>query len=103
MMAHPEASIEITVTSRGGGPPLLHQRFETTRELAVEFAEKMSAMVAKLPGKHQVTQKLVKDGVTVVEIELNKDHPPPAVTQPTFQELFSPFTGEPNDHEETQK
>ena len=33
MMTHPEASIEITVTSKRGGPLLLHEQFKINREL----------------------------------------------------------------------
>jgi hypothetical protein len=82
------ASMEITVTSKNGGPPIVHQKFEIDRELAQEFIDKLEAMVADLPGKHQTTKTVGQEGLTVVEIELNKPSPPPVVS-PTFEELYS--------------
>ena len=96
-----EATIEITITPKGGGPPLLNHQFQTSRELAREFVEKMAAMVAGLPGKHSMTKNTGKDGATVVEIELNK-HDPPAVLPPTFRQLFNPDEGDSNAHPQTQ-
>ena len=86
-MAQPEANIEITVTGRGGGPPLLHERFAISRDLALEFVQKMAAMVKTLPGQHQLTQVTDEAGRVVVEITLNKRSPPPPV-HPSFADLF---------------
>jgi hypothetical protein len=86
-MAHPEANIEITVIGRRGGPPLLHEQFEISRELALEFVQKMSAMVKTLPGQHELTTVTDETGTTVVEITLNKQSPPPPV-HPSFADLF---------------
>jgi hypothetical protein len=86
-MAQPEANIEITVTGRSGGPPFLHERFAINRDLALEFVQKMSAMVKTLPGQHQLTQVADEAGKTVVEITLNKRLPPPPV-HPSFADLF---------------
>lgn len=83
------ATLEITVTGKNGGPPLVQQKFEITEALAQAFIAKLEAMVAGLPGVYGQTTKTVgPDGITVVEIALNKPSPPPAVS-PTFEELYS--------------
>ena len=84
------ATLEITVTSKNGGPPIVQQKFEITEALAQEFITKMEAMVAGLPGTHRKTTKTIRpDGATVVEITLNKQSPPPIVRSPTFKELYN--------------
>jgi hypothetical protein len=86
-MAPSEANIEITVAGRSGGPPLLHERFAINRDLALEFVEKMAALVKTLPGQHRLTQATNEAGRTVVEITLNNRSPPPPV-HPSFADLF---------------
>ncbi|MBN1220815.1 MAG: hypothetical protein JXM69_17975 [Anaerolineae bacterium] len=86
-MAQPEANIEITVTGKNGGPPLLHERLAINRDLALEFVQQMAAMVKTLPGQHQLTHVTDEAGKTVVEITLNKRSPPPPV-DPSFADLF---------------
>ena len=86
-MTQPEANIEITVTGRSGGPPLLHERFATSRDLALDLVQKMAALVNALPGQHRLTRATDEAGRTVVEINLNKRSPPPPV-HPSFADLF---------------
>jgi hypothetical protein len=81
------ATLHLTVTDKNGGPSLLDEMFHITRETAREFINKMSAMVADLPGDHTLIQTIGQDGTTVVEIEFNRRRPPPPA-HPTFEERF---------------
>ena len=81
------ANIEITVRSRINGPLVVHERFEVSRDLALEFVQKMAAMVKTLPGQHRLTQVTDEAGRTVVEITLHKRTSPPSAI-PSFADLF---------------
>jgi hypothetical protein len=81
------AKLEITVTCKGNDQLVVHETFEISRELAQEFIAKMETMITELPGRHRTSRTVRSDGATVVEIELNREIPPPMV-QPNFEELF---------------
>ena len=83
------AKMEITVSRKGSGRLVAHETFEISPDLAREFVAKMEAMIAELPGQHRTTRSIRPDGVSVVDIELNRDAPPPMV-HPNFEELFRP-------------
>ena len=80
------AKMEITVSRKGSGRLVAHETFEISPDLAREFVAKMEAMIAELPGQHRTTHTIRPDGVSVVDIELNRDAPP--MVQPNFEELF---------------
>lgn len=82
------ATLEITVTPKRGGPPIVQQKYQISRELAQEFIDKMEAMVADLPGRHRTRKRSTGSGGMVVDIELNASKDPPPAVSPTFQELF---------------
>ncbi len=88
------AKLEITVSRKGSGRPVAHETFEISLELAQELIAKMEAMIAELPGRHRTTRTIRPDGTSVVEIELNRDAPPPTEgaaplrVHPNFEELF---------------
>ena len=81
------AKLEITVSNKTSRSLVAHEEFEISLELAQELIKRMEAMVAKLPGHHRTTRTVRPDSTTIVEIELNRDLPPPTV-QPDFEELF---------------
>ena len=81
------AKLEITVSRKGSGRPVIHETFEISHELAQELIAKMEAMIAELPGSHRTTRTIRPDGASVIKIELNQDAPPPMV-HPNFEELF---------------
>ena len=81
------AKLQITVRRKGSGRLVAHETFEISSELAQELVAKMEAMIAELPGRHRTTRTVRPDGATLVEIELNRDAPPPMV-RPNFEELF---------------
>ncbi|MCB0190396.1 MAG: hypothetical protein KDJ65_00480 [Anaerolineae bacterium] len=81
------AKLEITVSRKGNDRLVAHETFEISPELAQELIAKMEAMMAKLPGRHRITRTVRPDRADVVEIELNRDAPPPMV-HPNFEELF---------------
>lgn len=88
------AKLEITVSRKGSGRLVAHETFEISCELAQELIAKMEAMMAELPGQHRTTRTVRPDGASVVEIELNRDTPPPTEgaallrVRPNFEELF---------------
>lgn len=88
------AKLEITVSHKGSGWPVAQETFEISPELAQKLISKMEAMLAELPGRHRTTRTVRPDGVSVVEIELNRDAPPPTEgaaplrVHPNFEELF---------------
>lgn len=81
------AKLEITVSRKGSGRPVIHETFEISPELAQELVAKMEAMMAGLPGRYRITRTVRPDGASVVEIELNRDAPP-LMVHPNFEELF---------------
>jgi len=81
------AKLEITVSRKGSGRLVAREAFEISRELAQELIAKMEAMIAELPGRHRTTRTVRPNGASVIEIELNRDAPPPMV-HPNFEELF---------------
>ena len=81
------AKMEITVSRKGSGRLVAHETFEINPDLAREFVAKMEAMIAELPGQHRTNRTVRPDGATIIDIELNRDAPPPIV-HPNFEELF---------------
>ena len=81
------ATLEITISNKMKGVLVAHEKFEISLELAQELIQRMEAMVAELPGHHHTTRIDRPGGKTIVEIELNRDVPPPKV-QPNFEDLF---------------
>ena len=81
------ATLEITISNKSKGTLVAGERFDLSRELAQELIAKMEAMIAELPGRHRTTRTVRPDGTSVVDIELNRDAPPPMV-HPNFEELF---------------
>lgn len=81
------AKLEITVSRKGSGQLVIHETFEISPELAQELVAKMEAVMAELPGRHRTARTVRPDGASVVEIELNRDAPPPII-RPNFEELF---------------
>ena len=81
------AKLEITVSRKGNGKLVAHETFEISRELAQELIAKMESMIAELPGQHRTNRTVRPDGATIIDIELNRDAPPPVI-HPNFEELF---------------
>lgn len=80
-------TVEITVSPRAGGPPLIHETFEIRADLAGELVAGLESMATGLPGRTHITRSLRADGAAVIEIKLNQP-PPSSPTRPTFEELF---------------
>jgi hypothetical protein len=88
------AKLEITVSNKTSRSLVAHEQFEISLELAQELIQRMEALVAELPGHHRTTRTVRPGGTTVVEIELNRDLPPPTEgaaplrVRPNFEDLF---------------